>query len=567
MSEKISEKKRKYSLFDSFSVRGGGSSIRVIKSIVSKTFGALSEKFVFTSARSYGAMGLTYGLLSLFLYFGKNYFLEISDPSIASLITGIAVVAVSVPLLFFDKPICSFFGDFFLTDFIFFEFFSIKRMDKADAVPGFPVMLSVVMGFIPALVGLFVPPLYVLVSLLLLVFVSIAIVTPEFPIIFAFLIAPYLSPIPDTGVILASLSLLSFVSFAFKVAMGKRSYHFEIFDALFLVLAAMFLVGGILNSDVTSSLVMMALTLSYVPVSNIIVNRRLADCAVNALIVSSVPISISSIIEYAVSLFGEKAFSAKAIFVSTDSYSAFLLLALAFSLCFAKEKKNHFKKAMYYAIATLHFVNIVFAWHIGLWLTTLVCVFAYLVIRTKNQRKEILLAFIALPYLLFFLPESFFDKISGIFGLSPTINEQIESFKLGFNVFSENAFFGVGFGTETPAANMGLSMAMNFGVIALSVFAVIFVLRLIQLSEYGLYMRNSLLSLITRAGALAIFGLFSLGMTADVFSDITIYFLFISIFGILSASLRISKTEYLDRLSYYGDQRSADSSDINVRIS
>jgi hypothetical protein len=80
-------------------------------------------------------------------------------------------------------------------------------------------------------------------------------------------------------------------------------------------------------------------------------------------------------------------------------------------------------------------------------------------------------------------------------------------------------------------------------------------------------MRNSLLSLITKAGALAIFGIFSIGMTADVFSDITVYLLFISIFGILSASLRISKTEHIDRLSYYGDQRSPDSSDINVRIS
>ena len=95
----------------------------------------------------------------------------------------------------------------------------------------------------------------------------------------------------------------------------------------------------------------------------------------------------------------------------------------------------------------------------------------------------------------------------------------------------------------------------------------ILVLRLVQISEYGIYMQGSLLSLISKAGALALFGLFSLGMTADVFSDVTVYYLFISIFAILSASLRISKTEYMDRLSYYGDLRSADSSDINVRIS
>ena len=440
-------------------------------------------------------------------------------------------------------------------------------MDKADAVPGFSVVPAVLMGFIPAIAGLFFSPLYVLVFLMLLVFVSIAIVTPEFPIIVALLVAPYLSPIPDTGVILASLSLLSFISFAFKVVMGKRSYHFEVYDALFLLLAAFFLIGGFLNNDVTNSLVMIALTLAYVPVSNIIVNRRLADRAVNALIVSSVPISIFSLTDYIVSLFGDKVFAAKAVFVNTDAYSAFLLLALAFSLCFANEKKNHFKKATYFAISALHLVNIIFAWNVGLCLATAISALAYLVIRTKNQRKELLLLLIALPYLLFLLPESFFEKLSEVLALNPPLNVMIESFKSCFDVLSGNAFFGVGFGTETPAANMALSIAMNFGVIVLSLFAMIFILRLVQLSEYGLYMRSSLLSLISQAGALAIFGLFSLGMTADVFSDITIYFLFISIFGILSASLRISKTEHLERLSYYGDQRSADSSDINVRIS
>ncbi len=567
MSEKTSEKRPKYSLFDSLSVRGAGTSIRAIKAVVSKTFGALSEKFVFTSTRSYGAMGLAYGLLSLFLYFGKNYFLEIPESNVASLIIGIVFTVIAAPLIFFDKPICVFLSNFFLTDFILFEFFSIKRMDKADAVPGFSVLPSVLMGCIPALIGLFFPPVYVLLSVLLLIFVSIAIVTPEFPIIFVLLIAPYLSPIKDTGAILASLSLLSFVSFAFKVVMGKRSYHFEIYDALFFILASFFLVGGILNNDVANSLVMVALTLAYVPVSNIIVNRRLADCAVNALIVSSLPISIFSLVEYIISLFGDTVFAAKVVFVNTDAYSAFLILALAFTFCFAEEKKNRFKKAAYYAIAALHLVNIILAWHVGLWFATFISIFAYFIIRAKRQRKELLLALIVLPYLFFLLPEVFFVKLSEFLRISPALNELLASFKAGFAVFSDNIFFGVGFGTQTPSANMALSIAINFGAIVLSIFVVIFVLRLVQLSEYGIYMSGSLLSLISNAGALAIFGLFSLGMMADVFSDITVYFLFISIFGILSASLRISKTEYMDRLSYYGDLRSADSSDINVRIS
>ena len=225
------------------------------------------------------------------------------------------------------------------------------------------------------------------------------------------------------------------------------------------------------------------------------------------------------------------------------------------------------KKATYYAIAVLHLLNIIVTRHIGLWLATFISVFAYLVIRTKRHRKELLLVLIALPYLLFMLPEAFFTKAAEFLGISHSLGEIMSGIKAGFSLIPENLFFGVGFGAQTPMANMALSMAMNFGVIVFSVFIIIFVLRLVQLSEYGVYMSGSLLALISKAGALAVFGLFSLGTTADVFADVTIYFLFIYIFGILSASLRISKTEYMDRLSYYGDLRSADSSDINVRIS
>ena len=128
MPEKLDGKKSGYSLFDSFSVRGRGSSVRVLKTVVFKPFSALAEKFVFTSCRSFGAMGLAYGLLSLFLYFGKSYFLELPEKSDSALIIGIVFSVIALPLIFIDKPISLFLQDFFLTDYLLFEFFSIKQL-------------------------------------------------------------------------------------------------------------------------------------------------------------------------------------------------------------------------------------------------------------------------------------------------------------------------------------------------------------------------------------------------------------------------------------------------------
>jgi hypothetical protein len=70
----------------------------------------------------------------------------------------------------------------------------------------------------------------------------------------------------------------------------------------------------------------------------------------------------------------------------------------------------------------------------------------------------------------------------------------------------------------------------------------------------------------TRMSALAVFALICFGTFANVFADITVYYLFFSVFGVLSATLRIAKKEHDDRLGYYGDSRSADSSVIDIRL-
>lgn len=567
MKEKLAVRKSKYSFFGSISVRGAGHSIRAVRNFASKTLGALSEKFIFTSARAFGAFGLTYGLLSLILYYGKSYFENVTEIDPVYMAVGIVSCVLSAPLLFFDKPICLFLQDFYISDFVLFEFFSLKRMDVVDAVPGFSVLFAVILGVIPAAVGIFVSPLYVLLVIFLLVFFFAAILTPEFPVIFALLIAPYLSPIPDTGLILASLALLSFVSFAAKVATGKRAYHFEIYDALFFLVSVFFFIGGLVNGDVADSLVMLAITLSYVPVSNIIVNRRLADCAVNALIISSLPISIASIIQYAFSFSGKLSFNGQSVFASQDGFAAFLLIATTLSVFFAKEKKAVIKKIFYSFVAALHLANVVFIWKSALWLTLLVSVFAYAVISSKKVRKELLVILLALPYVLLFFTEGMFVWASEFFSITPSASERFELWKAGLEKISENVVFGFGFGSAELGSNAFIALALNFGVPILAILALVFLLRTVQLSAYSAFMSGSLLMILSEGLAMSVFGLFALGAWIDVFSDITIYFLFIMIFGLSSASMRISRHEYLERVDYYKDLRSVDSSDVSVRLS
>ncbi len=567
MSGTSAGKKTRRSVFAPLVFSGIGASRKVFKTAISKTLGLLSEKFVRSSARSIGAMGASYGLLSIFIYLGKYYILTEPNLPKYQITMGIVILALSLPLFLSEKPIAELLQSFPLTDYIFFDFFSIKRLDKNEGAKGMQIFSAVLIGFIPAFIGVFVEPIYVIAAALISVFVALSFVTPEFTLIFTVLIAPYLSPIPDNGLILALLSLLCALSFFFKLIAGKRFYNFEIYDAAFIILGLFFIISGIVNGRLWNSFIMLSLTLGYATASNLIVNRRLAECVVNAQIISSLPISTLALSDFIISLFTENQFTAKTFFASTGSYGAYMLITAILALYFAKDTKSTPKKIFYYALACLDVINIIISRQISLWFALILALASYIIIENKKMRKEWLFLFITLPYLFILIPDSAFSWISDLFHIYPAPNDIFDSWEYGFDMLKNVLFFGNSAISKGTFNNTLISFAISFGIFSAAILIIVFAIRLCHLSSYIPYMKNSELSITANSGALAVFALFALAIGADIFSDITIYYLFVSVFGITSASLRYSKHEYDERVGYYGTVRADDASDISIRIS
>ncbi len=554
-----------FSVFGFVGISGGGPSRRLLKSSPIKHVSAIADRFVYTSTRTYGVMCLCFGLLSLFLILGRYYIEQAASLAPSSWIVGLTFALLGIILVIFDKPVCVALQDFPLTDFLLFEFFAIRRTDKADGHHGIPVPAAILIGAIPAVVSFFVSPLYVTCAVGLLVFAALSLGTPELPFILTLAAAPYLTLFAHGAEMLAVLSVLSFVSFAFKVLLGKRVYSFCVYDALLLLLSVFIAVSGFVSAELRGTLIMIALTLGYIPASNIIMNRRLADCAVNALIVSSVPVTLLVFFDGVSAIFGGDAQSALPFFTSSASRGAYMLVAALLSLFFALEKKSRVKKAIYSTVFSLNVVGIVLLWHLGIWFAAAVTLIAAFVVRARSIRKELLGALLVLPYLLFLVPEGVFDWISERLWLSPTVSETFAAWEASFASFSEHIFFGTGFGSSA-AGNTLLSFGRSFGLFAVVLLALIVLTCISHYSLFVPYMRNSLLSFTAASSLLSLFALFSFGMSADIFSDVTVYYLFIAVLGIFGAALRISKSDYDARLGYYGDQISADSSVVDVRI-
>ncbi len=565
--DKSAKTSKRRSLFTPLVFSGIGASRKAVKTAISKSFGFLSEKFGHSSARSYGAMGASFGLLSILIYLGKYYIL--TEPSLPGyqITMGIIFLALSLPLLLSEKPIAELLQSFALTDYIVFDFFSVKRLDKKEGVKGIQPFSAILIGFVPAFAGVFIEPAYVAIAAALAVFVAVSFVTPEFTLIFTVLAAPYLSPVPDGGLILALLSLLCALSFFLKLIVGKRFYNFEIYDIIFIMISVLFVISGIVNGNIFESFILVCLTLGYSTASNLIVNRRLADRVVNAQIISSVPICILGIVDFAVSLSGNHDYKASALFASAGSFGAFLLITMILSFNFAKDLKSPLKRSLYFAVACLNLVNIILTWQVGLWFTLILTIPAYLIIKNKRIRKEWLILLVAIPYLAILLPRGFTDAFSDFLKLSPTIDEITASWQSGLDIFLQNPIFGIGSSPLYVIHNSFISFAVQFGVLALALIVLLFLIRLLHLSAYTPYMKNSDLAITAGTSALALFSAFSLSMSTDIFADITLYYIFVSVFGIISAALRISKNEYDERVGYYGTVRDEDASDISIRIS
>ena len=168
------------------------------------------------------------------------------------------------------------------------------------------------------------------------------------------------------------------------------------------------------------------------------------------------------------------------------------------------------------------------------------------------------------------------NAVSGYFGFDPSLPALVSGYKRAFNVFSDNLMFGVGIGDNSYKVATGmnssgifntlLGIGVQIGAIALVLFVVMILIRLRHLSYYRHYTKNSFVNMAVNMTALVTIALLIFGAFANIFENATVFYLFWTVFGVCTSSLRTAKKEYDDRLGYYGDLESAESSAIDVSI-
>lgn len=550
----------------------------------------IADLLAYTASRAYGMFLLGFGLLTLLLHFAKDYLNVYTSIPMHVLVIGMSFSLLSIPFLSTDEPLSYAIQDFVLTDFIFFDFFCFqpahRRRTKEASIPG---VVGLILGLMCAVLGAVIPIWYVVGALISITYLYLSFMSPEFSLFVTFLAMPYLPLVPRySDVILSALVLVTVVSFGRKVASGKRVWFVEQYDLALALMLVFVLISGVFVKGIesfTSSLVVVVLSSGYILTGSLVTNRRLADSVIKAIIISSVPISVYAIVEYAVALFSGVSGSfggASATFNSPDVLAIFLLTSAVSSLYFVFSRRHVGTKVLY-AVLLLIDVLAIFA-TLRIW-TLVAAAFgavAYFSLRVKRGAGVIIGALSLLPYTLLLFPDEWLRAISGwpmIEGgvLGDAIAVWINSRKMAI----DNLFAGVGMGAESfvseyfnyagggvsdDSRNFLLQILCEAGVFALIVFVLIFLIRLRHRTIYVPYSDNSQVSLITRFSEVIVVVLTVYGLFTSLWSDMTMYYLFWCVFGLGSAVLRISKREFDDRVAYFSDGSGASSASIDISI-
>lgn len=562
-------------LFSEKEISGIGriGTMKLLKGNAAKILNFIGNLFSYTSTRAYGFFLLAFGFSSLFMQLAQHYFVAEYRTTAYSLIIGAVITLLSVPFLIFDKPLALAMQDNLITDYLFFEFLLIRRAHRNYNGIKIPHLAAILFGIALSSLTFVFPLHYIVIFSILFILAIFALITPEFSMIITLLVLPYVNFFaPYEDIVYIVLSAITVFSFLAKVLVGKRVYNLDIYSILIFVMTVFIIISGSLgeNASLKKSFVICSLLFASIAVSNLIVNRRIADCAVKAIVFSSIPVTVLSVVEFIIEMPDriDNPFSdgVSVFFSFPMALSAFLTVTAFLSLTLFFEKKLKYKKVFYFSVSVIEFVVLIMLMQPSVWLSIILASAAGMILIYKKIPYDLLFVISFVPIVLLFIPLRILDTVADIFGIIPSFTEKIEGYSKALEIFGENIALGVGRG-ECAVLNTLLGVGFEFGIIVLAIFLLILLLRFRHLFYCRHYIRNSLTYTSTNTTTVALVALISLGFDTYLFADASVLLLFSAIFAIGTSTIRIARKEYNDRIEYYGDSRSSESSAVDVSIS
>ncbi len=541
----------------------------------------------YASSKAYGAMALAFGLVTVIVSFLRGYTDLLGDSHGVALIIGAAVTLLSIPFLLTDKPLSYVFQDNPVTEYLFFDLLCMKRVPKLEGVRTVYTFFAAALGIALGIVGYFVPAWIIVAFAVGLVIVYLAFNSPEFSFLLSLVMLPYSELSPAFRWVFFALVALTFLSMLIKIAYGKRVIFFSQYDVVLAIIVLTIVISGVFAEGADSlgdAAMMVVLAFGYTVASCLVSNRRIADSVLGTLVLSSLPVSVISIVDFIRILSAGEQTSIigvgmKATFTDTVACAVFLIAAICSAAAIATQGRGVLRVLCGLAML-VQLVALVLTGEMFAIAALIVGLLVAQVIKTGYFSMLILPLLALLPYSVLLLPDSWEDTLFSVIPSLSSVDSLSELWRSLISVFSDNAFIGIGIGqssfveemvqngllSESSAHNLLLEIALEAGVICAAAFVLVILVRLRHTAVYSPFVKSSEVAKLCPHMSVAIFAMIFYGATAYVLGAGSAYYLFWVIFGIGGALLRIAAREHDDRVNYYEDNRNRDASDLDVNL-
>lgn len=398
-------------------------------SFLLKSFGRLVEYLLSCSLRVYGAFSIIFGLYTVLLFCIKSFMLDM-NADIYDLIFGVAIVIVSIPLLYSNRQLAASLREGRISRFILFRTLLIPESKLSLPETGVVRRYNwaVIGGMIAGFLTYFVSPVIVLGTIIAVIACCTILCQPEAGILGLIIFAPFTSLLPHpTLLVLAGVVVTSF-AYVIKCIRGKRTMRFGFMGALVSLFALATFLGGFSATGGKESfypaVTYVILMLGYFLTTNLLGTRELCHHALISFGVSSSIVAAYGVLQY---VFGDvtanwldnEMFSyipgrATSFFDNPNVLGTYLVMMIPFIMAIFICVKGFKARGVIFAELTLTVLCLIWTWSRGAWLGGLIGLFSLLMV--LNSKNIILLigAGLSAPLMKYFVPGGVVSRFMSI---------------------------------------------------------------------------------------------------------------------------------------------------------
>ena len=523
------------------------------------------------SMRVIGVFLMSVGLYSLL----AQVILYLWTPSEKTALTGIISIGISlisIPFLFSNRALCAVVHDSAVFGRLARDFCGFReRSFQMDGAPTGRKNAAFILGLPFGILSCFINPALLIVLLLGLIFAYIVLLNPEFGYNLILFVLPFLVILPHPSILLALLTIYTLGCFAIKVILGKRTYRFDLLDALVLCFMAVMLLGGFVSyggmQSLKQALIYVALMLGYFLTVGLVNTKAMLKKSAAILCVSLFFVAVYGLFQnftgnisaewIDTEMFDSIGGRVVSTFENPNMLGLYLILLMPLLAAAMIGETNWWRKPGYVLSFVAGAGCLIYTFSRGAWLGFLFAAVIFLLMWNKRMMGVLMAGVLALPMLIPYLPASIVSRFTSIGDLTDTsTNYRVYIWRGSTKMAADYALTGIGVGEaafdriypyysfagieKAPHAhNLFLQLFIEVGIFGFIVFLTLLICLFqngFSLAKHGADKEIRLIGCGALCGVLAAL---VQGMTDYVWYNYRVFFVFWLMFGIVAAARRI----------------------------